>query len=240
MEPNQQDLMFSPEAQRTDSLYQYLSRRYALRQETVSLGEHRLHFFRVADPDRVIDRVLEAHADPDEHIPYWAELWPSALALGKFLFEQQPDLEGRRLLDLGSGSGYTGLVAGLLGAGVVFSDNQPDALRLCELNWWLNFHRPAQFWQMDWRNPPPVEPFPVILASDVAYERRLFQPLAAALDQLLAPEGVIYLSEPNRALARGFFQMLAERGFSWDRAELAVPGPSSKAIAVSLYTIRRK
>ncbi len=239
METSDLELDFPPEAQRADSLLQYLSRKYALKQETFFLEEGELHFFRVADPDQIIDRVLEELPDPDEHIPYWAELWPSSLALGRFLLEERPALEGRRLLDLGSGTGFTGLVAGLLGSQVVFSDNQPDALRLCELNWWLNFQRPAWFWRMDWRHLPESDPFPVILASDVAYERRLFEPLAQALEELLAPGGVIYLSEPNRALARDFFDRLARLGFSWEKTQQQVTGPSKQPMTVSVYAIHR-
>ena len=49
---------------------------------------------RPPDADALID---EATFDEDEFLPYWAELWPSGLALARYVSELE--LAGRKVLE---------------------------------------------------------------------------------------------------------------------------------------------
>ena len=59
-------------------------------------------------------------------MPYWAELWPSGLALADYVATL--DLAGRRVLELGCGLALPSFAAALGGADVLATDWAPEAL----------------------------------------------------------------------------------------------------------------
>lgn len=66
---------------------------------------------------------------------YWAFCWGSGLALARFLMANPEIVAGKRVLDVGSGSGVAGIAAALAGASeVVACDNDPDALAASAAN----------------------------------------------------------------------------------------------------------
>lgn len=204
-------------AYRFDSLYQWLHRKYRLQPVEITLGKQVVRIYKVGDSDRVLSEVLEGTGDRALDNPYWGELWPSAVRLAEYLCREEGTLAGKRVLELGCGLGLAGIAAQVAGAEVVLSDIAEDALRLAELNWISNFYSAPQLRRIDWLAPEHPEQFEVILAADVAYEERLFQPFVRTLDRLLTPDGTLFLSEPNRKIAAAFFDLLAETGFHCDR-----------------------
>ena len=233
------ELPYSPEvAHRFDGLYQWLSRRFALQYHDLDLGNRTIAFYQVGDVDAVIHRIASESADPDRDTPYWAELWPASRALALYLL-QEVDFDERYCLELGCGLGLAGVAAGLKGARVCFSDRDPEALRMAELNWIVNFHNLPDVLLLDWRDAQPVpEGIEVILAADVAYEPHSFRSFIGLCSRMLAPEGVIYLSEPNRTVADPFFQAFREGGFQLENFTITVANASRPA-NVSIYRITR-
>ncbi len=212
------NLSFSNDlAHRFDSLYQWLNRKYSLEQTDLTIANNTFRFFKIANMDAVLETVLETSPNPDEETPYWAEIWPSALALAQFISREENFIAGKKTLELGCGLGIAGIAAYHSGADIVLSDIEEDALRISELNWILNFNCPPQLQLLDWRNPSKNQQFEVILAADVAYETRLFRPLIGTFQKLLAPGGTIFLSEPNRSIASRFFEMLKEENFNLEK-----------------------
>lgn len=53
----------------------------------------------------------------------------------------------------------------------------------------------------------------MLLASDVAYEKKSFKHLLHAFDVLVNSGGKILLSEPGRRYAQDFFPLLEKKGF---------------------------
>ncbi len=225
-------------ALRFDALFQWLSRMYRLELTELEIERFRLNVFRVANINQVLDEVAKQIIPTEDDIPYWAEIWPSAIALSRFI-ARELHFRGQQVVELGCGTGLVGLTAGLKGADVVFTDIKEDALRLAELNWIMNLHTPAKSYRLDWRIPDSDRTFDIILASDVAYEERHFHPLVETFLQLLAPGGIIYLSEPNRAIARRFFQQIEAAGFTYQCFEEKVE-LSRRLRTISVYKIRRK
>ncbi len=225
-----------------DNLYQFLNRKYPLMQVNHRIAGEEFSLFSVKEIDLLLDELIEKgpeHQDvKDERLPYWAELWPSALALARFVLEHPEQVRNREVLEIGCGLGLAGLAAGKIGAEVLETDYQEDALRLAALNWFVNLQRFPQTALLDWRNPQIDRRFAVILASDVAYERRHFWPLALAFETLLQPGGRILLSEPNRPIARDFFNILREEGFFLERREMKIPF-EDRQTTVSVYEITR-
>ena len=168
--------------------------------------------------DELFDLLLSKGEDSeevkDERIPYWADLWPSAVALSRFLVRSGLIGPNTSVLEIGCGLGLPGIVAGILGAKEVhFTDYLEEPLVYAQRNWALNCPGPARFSHMDWRQPEPSFAADLLLASDVAYETRFFPDLPPAFRALCKPGGRILFSEPGREVANVFLDTLPQLGF---------------------------
>ena len=156
------------------------------------------------------DALLSEEAfEQEEFLPYWAELWPSALALARAIALRP--LTGRRTIELGCGLGLPAIAAARAGARVMATDWSPDALAMTARNAERNdvFLETALFrWDGDAGALGP--PWPLVLASDVLYERRNVAPLLELLPRLTAAAGEVWLADPGRAPAAGFLDAAAE------------------------------
>jgi predicted nicotinamide N-methyase len=74
---------------------------------------------RPVDYDRLID---DAAADPEQNLPYWAELWPSGVALAAKIAREPKIVRSRRVLELGCGLGVTAISALRAGADLLVTD----------------------------------------------------------------------------------------------------------------------
>ena len=192
--------------------------RFETRNISITLEGLPLELSLVTNVDELMERLLakgDDHEDVrDERIPYWADLWPSAIALSRFLIREKIIQPGMQVLEIGCGLALPGIVAGKLGADVVLTDYLPEALELARRNLSRNIPgREAGFELLDWRTPRRELAADLVLASDVAYETRAFDPLPNAFKTLCRPGGQIIISEPDRAMARAFLQALTLEGF---------------------------
>lgn len=74
-----------------------------------------------------------------EEPPYWCFCWASGLVLARWLAERPDWVRGKRVLDLGAGSGVAAIAAAKAGAAeVVACDLDPLALAACRANAALN------------------------------------------------------------------------------------------------------
>ncbi len=176
--------------------------------------------------DELFDNLIlkgDNHPDVlDERIPYWAELWSSAVAMSQYLIENQhliskkdaSSLAMTQVTEIGCGLGLPSIIAGKLDADVCLTDYDADALDFAKLNWEQNLsHKKVRFQQLDWRNTDPSVKADLLLASDVAYEKRAFEPLLIAFKTLLKPNGTILITEPNRPVSTAFFSNLHTEGY---------------------------
>src|SRR3954447_24559702 len=73
------------------------------------------------------EALLDEHAfEADEFIPYWAELWPSGVALARAIAGRS--LKGARVLELGCGLGLPSIAAAQGGGRVLATDWSPVAI----------------------------------------------------------------------------------------------------------------
>ena len=145
----------------------------------------------------------------EEFMPYWAELWPSALALARVIARRP--LTGRRTIELGCGLGLPAIAAAVAGARVLATDWSPDSVAITARNAERNgVALEARLFRWD-AAPEPLGPlWPLVLASDVLYEERNVAPLLALLPRLTAASGEVWLADPGRAPVTGFLESAAE------------------------------
>jgi len=171
-------------------------------EETVELAGRPVTILRPPSADELID---EAAFDEDEFLPYWAELWPSGVALAGAVAEL--DLDGARVLELGAGLGLPSLAAALRGADVLATDWAADAVALLRENAARNGIA-LRAEQVRWDEPEPLlrdAPWDIVLGADLLYEARNADQLAILLPRLGAE---VLLAEPGRPFARGFLERL--------------------------------
>lgn len=147
--------------------------------------------------------IDEAAFESDEFLPYWAELWPSGLALARHVAGL--DLAGRKVLELGCGLGLPSLAAALRGADVLATDWAEDAIELLRRNAERNgaLLRVAR---VRWSEPEALlraAPWDLVLGADLLYEARNADHLAELLPRL---GGEMLLAEPGRPYAKDFLR----------------------------------
>lgn len=160
----------------------------------------RLEILRPPSAEELID---EAAFDEEEFLPYWAELWPSGLALARHVAARE--LSGRRVLELGCGLGLPALAAALRGADVLASDWAEDAIELLRRNAERNGVR-LRVELVRWSEPEPLlrgAPWDLVLGADLLYEARNAEQLAGFLSKL---GGEVMLAEPGRPYAKEFLE----------------------------------
>jgi len=173
--------------------------------DRIELAGRTLSLLRPPSADALID---EDAFDEDEFLPYWAELWPSGLALARAVGGL--DLDGVRVLELGAGLGLPSLAAAVRGADVLATDWAEDAVELLRRNAGRNgIALRAEV--VRWDRPEPLlrdAPWPLVLGADLLYERRNAEALLELLPRLGAD---VLLADPGRPFARGFLERAAAR-----------------------------
>ena len=190
-------------------------------EETFELAGRQLTLLRPASADKLID---EEAFDDDEFLPYWAELWPSGIALAQAVGAL--DLDGVRVLELGAGLGLPSLAAALRGADVLATDWAGDAVELLQLNAGRN-RVDLRAECVRWDEPALLlagAPWGLVLGADLLYEQRNAERLLELLPLLGAD---VLLADPARPFAKGFFDRAAER---WRIETTHEPEPSRLAL----------
>jgi predicted nicotinamide N-methyase len=177
-------------------------------EEVIPLRGRELRVLRPRDSEALLDE----HAfEQEEFLPYWAELWPSGVALARAVAVR--GLGGRRVVELGCGLGLPSIAAALAGGRVLATDWSAAAVARAAANAERN-GASIDTLVCSWTAPGPIVergPWDVVLASDVLYERRDVEPLLDLLPRLLAPRGEAWIADPGRPPAAGFLERAAER-----------------------------
>jgi len=128
-----------------------------------------------------------------DQTPYWAYVWAGGAALVHHLRANPALVCGRRVLDLGAGSGLVGIAAAQAGAAQVLAlDPDPFARIAIGLNATAN----AVTLQVLAADPPKVD---ILLAGDVFYDGASVAPLLATLRRASATGALVLVGDPGRS-----------------------------------------
>jgi predicted nicotinamide N-methyase len=186
--------------------------------ERIALPGGEVELMRPPDAEALLS---EEAFEREEFLPYWAELWASAVALAHDVSMRA--LRGKPTLELGCGLGLPSIAAARAGGRVLATDWSPDAVRATAANAELNDVE-IETLECSWGEPDAIverAPWPLVLASDVLYERRNVEQLLDLLPRLVDQTGLVLLADPGRVPAERFLAAAPERG--WELRSVASP-----------------
>jgi methyltransferase-like protein 23 len=146
-------------------------------------------------------------------LPYGAMLWPASIALAQELLVGADELQGKRVLELGAGTGIPGIVAATLGARVLQIDRSEIALHLCARNKERNRATTVEVRDADWDTFQSDTQFDLILGSDVLYATTMHDRLRTICDDYLAPGGKVLFSDPLRSQSLSMLEAMETSGW---------------------------
>ncbi len=171
-----------------------------------SIPEIQLH---KALPSSCLGRL----AEQDEEgfgSPYWAYYWGGGLALARYILDHPEAVAGRRVLDLGSGSGLVAIAAAKAGASAVTAAEVDHyAVAALGLNIAANgVDVSVVHGDLTGGDPPCVD---VALVGDLFYDRKLAERVTVFLDRCLVAGLTVFVGDPWRAyLPRSRLKTLVE------------------------------
>lgn len=129
--------------------------------------------------------------------PYWAFAWAGGQALARYLLDNPQCVAGKRVLDLGSGSGLSAIAAARAGAaGVLAADIDRLSLAAVVLNAAANGVAIETTADDLLASAPGV--FDTVLVGDLFYERGLADRVLAFIDAAAARGALVLIGDPQR------------------------------------------
>jgi ETFB lysine methyltransferase len=213
-----------------EALEHSLRDRFRIRETEVPMEDSALRILHPANAD---DLISEDDFVRDERLPYWADLWPSALSFARLL----PTLprSGERLIELGCGAGLVSTAAAASGYEVTATDYYADALAFARVNAWRNTRREIAIRHLDWRAfPDDVGKFDCVVACDVIYEKAYASLVAGAIRKTLAEDGIAWVADPGRTTTNAFLESVRDLGLTCETRDRLpfVDGEISQTIIV--------
>ena len=130
--------------------------------------------------------------------PYWAFAWAGGQALARYVLDNPALVAGRRVLDLGCGSGLTAIAPLKAGArAVLAADIDVVALVAAHLNAAAN-GVVIETTATDLLAGRPDRDFGVVLVGDLFYERQLAERVLAYIEAAAAGGALVLVGDPKR------------------------------------------
>jgi len=140
---------------------------------------------------------LEAVAVGPVGVPFWASAWAGGQGVARYLLDNPHLVEGRRVLDIASGSGLAAIAAALAGAGdVVANDIDPFAVAAIDLNTELNGVKVTP--HLGDLLSGPGDDVDLALVGDALYSPDIAEAVLPFLRRVVANGGEVIIGDPGR------------------------------------------
>jgi predicted nicotinamide N-methyase len=142
--------------------------------------------------------------------PYWAYAWAGGAVLARYILDRPRTVAGRRVLDLGAGSGLVGIAAAKAGArAVIATEIDSNGVAALGLNAEANGVAITVIGEdITAGTPPAVD---IVTVGDVFYAQDVAERVIPFLDRCLAAGMDVLIGDPGRTyLPRSRLRLLAE------------------------------
>lgn len=203
--------------------------------EEADMNDLGVHCCRPVEMEGVDREILLAESPGNLGIG--GKLWDSCLVMTRYLALHRALIEGKSVVELGSGLGLVGIFCAMLGARVTLTDIS-DVVPLLQYNIALNFPggddcstatsgessiRPTaarHLWGSETSNLPTPHP-EVLVLSDVVYDPEGYVPLVTSLDALATDRTVVLMAHRSRnPMEHQFFELLGAK-FAYELVDWA-------------------
>jgi predicted nicotinamide N-methyase len=155
----------------------------------------------------IYEALLEL--DPVTPFPYWAKVWPSAIAL-LYVLQKYPNwIKDKNVLELGAGIGLPSLMMADITKSIQISDYDLEAVELLQKNIEHLQLENAEALKLDWNALPEAIHPEVVILSDVNYDPTQFETLTKLIEKFIHQGCTIILSTPQRIMASPFVLALS-------------------------------
>ncbi|KAK6067102.1 hypothetical protein SCUP515_10306 [Seiridium cupressi] len=172
--------------------------------------------------------------------------WEAALHLGQYLCKNPSLIQGKRVLELGAGTGYISILcAKYLGPRqVIASDGSDDVVANLPENFFVNGLQGSKIvtamdlkWghalvgteEASWNGGKPID---VVLGADVTYDESVIPMLVSAIGELFdlypAVKILIAATERNRKTYDAFLRVCEQRRFKVHEVDFELPARTSQ------------
>ncbi|NML23811.1 methyltransferase domain-containing protein [Pseudoflavitalea sp. G-6-1-2] len=180
--------------------------------------------------------LLQKEAGEKPHFPYWAKLWPAAIAMSDYIHQHPETVQNKTVLELAAGLGMPGLLAARYAKSVCCSDYLQPAVDVMAASAAHSGLSNISCALLDWNNLPPAIETDVLLMSDVNYDTAEFDQLYKVLLSFLTRGTSILLTTPQRLMAKPFIESLLP--FCTQQTEMVVDYQEQQ-IAISILQLQQ-
>lgn len=212
-------------------------------------GDFPLHEYRLGLDGREwrvlhTDSVLTAEDEQEflrerrDRLPYGVLLWPAAIALAYDVVSRgEAAFRGKRVLELGAGTGLPGIVAASLGARVVQTDRQEMAMSVCARNGERNGVEGIERRIADWTEWKDDARYDWIVGSDILYGEAMHPHLVRIFRSNLAPGGRVLLSDPFRATSLRLLEAMEVDGWRISLSKWSIGEETENRRPIGLFEL---
>jgi len=159
--------------------------------------------------------------DSSTLFPFWAKLWPSAMALSLFLEQNLDLINNKRVLEIGAGIGLPSFSIAKHAADLTITDYAEDAVVLMQKNIEYVGFKNIKAVMADWNSFPLSIDAEVVLLSDTNYAPSEFESLIKLIQDFIHKGATIIIATPERITASPFIDQLKMYITQQDLIEIA-------------------
>jgi 16S rRNA G1207 methylase RsmC len=179
---------------------------YELELVPIKLNETSIELWAVKRWKDVVETENENEQEYISHFPLWIKIWEASIVLCEHLSQRITDMNAN-ILELGAGTGLTGMMLGAKGHHVTLTDYNDDALKLLRKNIEHNKLKNTHVEKLDWVKPDVDRMYDIIYGSELIYKEALIEPLLDLLQKCIQPDGTIYIAhDVNRQVMSKFLK----------------------------------
>jgi predicted nicotinamide N-methyase len=173
--------------------------------------------------------------NPSTLFPFWAKVWPSAMALSLFLQQNLDLINNKRVLEIGAGIGLPSFSIANQVADLTITDYAEDAVVLMQKNIeYVNFKN-LKAVIADWNSFPSSIDAEVVLLSDTNYAPSEFESLFKLIQDYIHKGSTIIIATPKRITSSPFIQKLAVYITQQELIELSL---NAEKTSIGLFVLK--